>query len=135
LEECRRYLDGIRSQGRDHEFDTRISLLRAKISPASDPGPHFADLEKECLRNNYRELLWEVYQAWAQSCLRRKSREEALEKFEKGFQIIEGIASTLPEEYQTRYRNQRARKKFVEEREAASASDKGGIFSRFKKIF
>lgn len=111
LPECRSRVEAVSHLGKDHEFDTRLGLLKAKIATDSEAGPQFAELERECLRNNYRELLWELYHGWAEFCLRRKDREQALLRLEQAVRIIEEICSALPEEYQGRYRNQPARKK------------------------
>lgn len=129
-EKCRKLLEQVKAQGKDHEFDTRLKLLQAKATTSADPGPLFAELEAECLKNNYRELLWEVYQAWGQSSMKRKKKEEAQALFEKGCKIIDAISSALPEEYQSRYRNQAARWKLYEDREEAQGTRKQGFFAR-----
>ncbi|MCC7343531.1 MAG: hypothetical protein IT573_01235, partial [Deltaproteobacteria bacterium] len=60
-------------------------------------------------------------------------RAEALELFGKGIQVLEGIAASLPEEYRSRYLNQRFQKKLFEDREKEKGAAKGGFFSRLKR--
>ncbi|MCE9625853.1 MAG: hypothetical protein K8R69_10455 [Deltaproteobacteria bacterium] len=130
IDKCRAHLEKVKYQGKDHEFGTRLRLLQAKVSTVPDPSPLYAELEAECLKIHYRELLWEVYQGWAQSCLKRKKKDEALGLFDKGWKIVQEICAVLPEEYQGRYRNLGGRKKLYEQREAARSPNKGGFFAK-----
>lgn len=133
LEDCRKSLGELEVQTQDHEFEIRMRLLRAKSSAVGDPVPVFLELEQECKKNNYRELLWELYHAWGRHLSAKKARPEALERFEKGIQVLEGISATLPEEYRSRYLNQRFQKKLFEDREKEKGAAKGGFFSRLKR--
>jgi len=78
VEECRANLNRVSAQKQDHEFEIRLRLLQAKINNEVDSSPLFSALEKECLENHYRELLWEVYYAWGKSLLSHKEQKNAL---------------------------------------------------------
>jgi len=49
--------------------------------------------------------------------------------------VIQEISDALPEEYRYRYRNQRARKKMLEEFRSAKTALEGGFFGRIKHLF
>ncbi len=135
LEKSRGNFEAIRFASQDHEFGIRLRLLRAKTLSPGDPQPLFSELEQECLKNQYKELLWEVYHAWGKSCLKRSAREDGLKFLEKGIQVLEGIAAALPEEYRSRYLKQAARKIVFEDRDKLRRSLKGGFFNRIKNVF
>lgn len=133
LEECRKHLAELPEANPDQEFEIRLKLLRAKAATAiQDPAGTYGPLEAECLKSQYRELLWEVYESWAASCLKAKQREEAVKIFEKGGQIIDSISAALPEEYRFRYLNQRARRQYLESWQQARLR-KSGLLSRIRE--
>lgn len=129
---CRERLLAVPAQDKDHEFSTRLTLLKAKCAP--DAAPDYPELEAICRQNGYRELLWEVYQAWGNQ-MARSDREEAQRLFREGAAVIEDIASGLPEEYRGRYLDQKGRRKFFQDRERAAGAAKSGLFSRMKNLF
>ncbi len=129
---CRKHLAALPAHSPDEEFDIRLRLLRAKVSAESlDPAATFGPLEADCLKNLYRELLWELYQSWAEASLKRKQRDQAVQLFEKGGQVIESISAALPEEYRFRYLNQRARRRYFEEWQQARLK-KSGLLLRIR---
>ena len=135
IEDCRQHLGEIPPESQDEEFETRLRLLKAKVSNDSDPDQVFSEIESQCLKNDFRELRWELYQAWAKSCLDRGAREQAIQLLEKGIQVIEEIGAVLPEEYRSRYFQHPSRKKIFDDLEKARRPSKIGLFSRVKKIF
>lgn len=133
-EACQKILRDIVGNAQDHEFEIRLRLLRAKAALEQDAAGAFSELEKECLKNNYRELLWELYHAWGKERLAKKSREEAIRLLEKGVQMLQGIAASLPEEYRSRYLGQNAQKNLIEDLEKEKNPPKGGFMARIRKI-
>lgn len=134
LDECRAHLAELPETNPDQEFEIRLRLLRSKVGTMSkDPATIFSPLEAECLKNQYRELLWEVYESWAGACIKAKQREEAVKIFEKGGQTIESISGALPEEYRFRYLNQRARRQYFESWQQARLR-KSGLLSRIREV-
>ncbi len=135
-EACQKILGEISGNSQDHEFEVRLRLLRAKAALDKDAESAFPELEKECLQNNYREMLWELYHAWGRAHLARKSKEEAAVYLDKGLQVLMAICATLPEEYRSRYLSQNAPKRLMADLEKVKNNAKGGgIFSRIKNFF
>jgi tetratricopeptide (TPR) repeat protein len=133
LEDCRKHLAELPDTNPDQEFEIRLRLLRSKVGTVAKlPAETFGPLEAECLKNHYRELLWEVYESWAGACLKAKQRDEAVRIFEKGGQAIDAISSALPEEYRFRYLNQRARRHYFEDWQAAKLRQ-SSLLSRIRE--
>jgi len=116
--ESRRLLSSINISSQDKEFMARLHLLEAKLS-ASEKGKDaeklFSDVESECLKGHFREILWELYHDWALTREKRQGHQAALPLYEQGVHIVEAIIGSLPEEFRDRYRNQRMRKKLFDD--------------------
>lgn len=134
LENCGNILKDKDFQTQDHEFEIRLKLLHAKTFPKEGLDGIFPELEQECLKHNYKELLWELYHAWGNACYSRKLKEEGINFLQKGIQVMEEISNALPEEYRYRYLNQRSRKKVREDLEKYQGGG-GGLFKRLRDIF
>ena len=123
-EECKNQLSMITEIPEDEEFKIRLKLLNAEmIAPSyeGDIDSLFAPIEKTCAENKFHDLLWEVYHSWACSVFNRGNRVQGVELLIKGINVIESIASTLPEEYRDRYLAQRPRKKLFDDFKLISA--------------
>jgi len=104
----------------DEEFSIRLELLKLKINvhlhePSEEYEKQFEEMERLCLRKNFKELLWQVYDAWGEYekiCVRP---EKSKLFFNKGIDVIESVALSLPEEYRDRYKRQKFRQKLYKQ--------------------
>lgn len=122
----------------DAEFSVRLDLFRAKLAvgdnETSNPEWLLKLLEERCLKDNFREALWEIYQVLGRSAQKKGDSEEALEYFRKGIDVIESIAAALPEEYRDRYRHQRSRQKLFEEQKEVMSMPSESYATRLLEI-
>ncbi|HSA59042.1 MAG TPA: protein kinase [bacterium] len=103
VEEARRHWERILPINGDEEFAARMRLLTLKVSPPAakqDVEAAFADLEKTCQERHFREILWELYEAWGR-------KEQAAE-------VVVSIAESLPEEYRDRYLSHGGRQRVLQ---------------------
>lgn len=134
-EECRRLIGTLPMDSADEEFRSRVTLLEAWMTPKDklqETADQFQKLEAVCVKNHYRELLWEIYHAWGKMKFATGHPGEASDLFRKGMDLLKEIASTLPEEYRDRYLKQPKRAALVRDFEAVKQmpfADQGTLSS------
>jgi protein kinase-like protein/tetratricopeptide repeat protein len=137
LEESRRHLARIGSgiQG-DEEYAARLELLSLKSEPPSpEQGRRFEALEKICSERPFRELLWELYEAWGRMELAQGRRIQAIQHFEEGIAAIESIAASLPEEYRDRYVQHGGRQRLFETYREMAANPQRSLGEKLRHFF
>ncbi|MDO8644634.1 MAG: tetratricopeptide repeat protein, partial [bacterium] len=123
-EEAQERLQTVSKDIADDEFQVRLELLQAKlkmISQSKKVNSFFKPLEATCQKNQFQEILWEVYQAWGKAVEQAGRSGEAKAFFEKGISVLRGISESLPEEYRDRYLNQKGRQALFESFKRLSA--------------
>jgi Nif-specific regulatory protein len=103
----------------DAELTSRIDLLQLKTNiklkkNLEDISQSFIGLEQKCQQFNLLEILWQVYQAWGDHENSYGHQQKAHTFYQQGVRIVESIATSLPEEYQDRYRQQKFRKQLLQ---------------------
>lgn len=114
--EAHQFLESVKTEGTDAEFQVRVALLAAWLTPLDRikaVGAQFEAMEKACLKNHYTELLWEVYHAWGKMEFAAKNRQRAQIILGRGATLLREIASGLPEEYRDRYLKQPERYRLI----------------------
>ena len=133
---CQSFLETLTEKISDEECGLNVELLRLRCALATQASIYadekFLHLKQRCEQKKYPEILWQVHHAWGLHFAKNGDFEQAHQEFAAGVAVIEALASGLPEEYQSRYRQ--GRSKVYQAFKEGTAMSETNIFSRILDV-